>query len=426
MWNKKKLSISKSWDERDELMQVKVKTQNVNPDELAKALSGYIIHEHISDDVIDYLRKSDGHDHEHEPIPERYMKTIIRRMNEAFERLRKRLGINLDKWFEMVGGQKKGIWRRTREKRIPYALSDDEIDELRRLIESHFKLAIGVNVQLPKDTQKKWQKAGIKLPKGDMERYVIDSYVSGRLHTILENNDSYETMKQLARKVPMSRQDELIVEAVTKNAAKYIVGYGRKLADLAEDMLLDRHKGLLHDVVQRYFSGELTHTAYNAEGFTPQEVESQLATGKSVHGWRELSTELKNRFKAVDVGRDWDRIAVSETRFASNLGALMTIQEEGGGDAQSTFLYYYVHPSACKYCKQLYLHEDGTPKLFPLSEILHNVQETGGMNIGRKASLIGQPGGWVPNALAHPNDQCIPQRFIAKYVNFTPKEGDLT
>jgi hypothetical protein len=404
-------------------LQVKVRTQNVTDNELAKALVGYIIHEHISDDVVDYLRKSDDHDHEHEPIPERYMKAIVNRVQASFDHLRLRLYDNLSKWFTSLG-KAKG-WPK-KKVRMTGVITDEEMDELRRLIESHFKLAIGVDIRLPEDVKKKWKASGIELPpQGDMESGIVQSYVSGRLHTILKATDSYDHMLKLARQFVPTRQDELIIEAAKANAAKYMVSYGRKLADLAEDMLIEHQKGIVNDIVQRYFSGELTHTTYNAEGFTPQEVESQLATEKGVHGWRELATELKNRFKATDISRDWDRIAVSETRFASNLGALMAIQEEGGGDPDAIYLYYYVHQNACKYCKQLYLHEDGTPKLFPLAEILHNVQDTGGMNVGLKASLIGQEGGWLPNALVHPFDQCIPMRYVKRYAKFEPKEGDL-
>ncbi len=407
-------------------MQVNVRTKNVTENELAKALVGYILHEHMSDDVIDYLRKSDDHKNEHEPIPERYMKAIVKRMQTLFTQLRVRLDNNLMKWFTSLGESKR--WGKKKTRMIGH-LSDDEIDELRRLIESHFKLAIGVDIRLPDEVKKKWKANGIVLPpQGNMESGIVQSYVSGRLHTILKATDSYETMLKMARQFVPTRQDQLIIDAAKANAAKYMVGYGRKLADLAEDMLLEHQKGTVHDIVQRYFSGELTHTTYNAEGFTPQEVESQLATEKSVQGWRELATELKNRFKATDISRDWDRIAVSETRYASNLGALVTIQEEGGGDADEIMLYYHVHQKACKYCKKLYLHEDGTPKLFPLAEILHNVQETGGMNVGLKASLIGEPGGWVPNALAHPHCLTGDMRVVADDILATSErfyDGDI-
>lgn len=404
-------------------MQIRVKTQNVTQSELAKALTGYILQEGLGDEVSRSLRKS-HHDHG-EPIPEKYMKTIVRKMEQEFRKLLMVLDRNLDTWFAMQARVPRKTFLRKAEDNHPHNITEVQIDELRRLIEWHFKLAIGIQMRLPKETQKKWDKAGIESPHDNFEKWVTQSFVAGRLQSVLTNGDSYSHMLELAKQVPMTRMDQLILQAAKTNAAKYIVGYGRKMADLAEDMLTERHKGLLHDVVQRYFSGELTHTIYNADGFTPQEAETLLGTKKHVQGWRELATELKNRFKAIDVGRDWDRIARSETRFAANLGSLTNIQHEGGGDAESIYVYYFVHPKACKYCKELYLHEDGTPKLFKLATILKNVQDTGGMNVGLKASQIGEPGGWVPNALAHPNDQCIPMRWTG-YEEFEPHEEDLT
>ena len=405
-------------------MRLTVKTKNVTPADVTEALSRYILHEHLRDDMVAILQKADDHHEGNEPIPERYMKTIVKRLNKFFLKLRVTLDDNVRKWFEAHAKPKR--WWQQKGVRVPGDLTDDEVDELRRLIESHFKMAIGIDVRLPTATQKKWQVMQIALPEQDsLKSGVIQAYVAGRLQTILDNNDTYEKMLQEAKRFQPTRQDQLMMDAVTKNAAKYIVGYGRKLADLTEDMLLQRHKGNVHDVVQRYFSGELTQTTYNEEGFTPEEAEKWLSTNKSVQGWRELATELKNRFKQEDIGRDWDRIARSETRFASNLGALITMQEEGGGDPETIYLYYNVHPTACRYCKQLYLHTDGTPKLFKLATILANIEATGGMNVGKKASLIGEEGGWLPNALVHPNDQCVPYRYIERYTPFQAKEGDL-
>jgi len=404
-------------------MQIRVHTQNVSQWELAKALTGYILQEGIGDEIEHSLHKS--HDHEHEPIPERYMRTLVQKMQEEFRNLLQTLDRNIDAWFAMTAQMPRRAFLRKSKGKHPSNISDAEIEALRRLIEWHFRQAVGRPEDIPSRTQKQWGKAGIKDPNSDFDEWISKSYVAGRLQTILKNGDSYAQMLKLAQKVPLSRVDELALETAKANAARYIVGYGRKMADLAEDMLVERHKKDLNSVIQHYFSGDLTHTVYNAEGFTPQEAEKLLSTNKRVQGWRELSTELKNRFKAVDVGRDWDRIAVSETRYASNLGTLVNIQQEGGGNPQDIYVYYSVHPKACDSCKELYLHPDGTPRLFPLQTIMNNLQETGGMNVGRKASLIGQKGGWLPNALTHPHCQCLPRRFMSQYAEFEPKKEDL-
>lgn len=403
-------------------MQIRVKTQNVSPNEVAKALTGYILQEGLGDEVARSLNKSQ-HDHG-EPIPEKYMRVIVRKMEREFRKLLVILDQNLDSWFALQARVPRKKFLRKAEDNHPHNLSDAQLDELRRLIEWHFKVSIGINVKLPKNIQKKWDKAGIETPNDNFEKWITQSYVSGRLQSVLDHGDNYSHMLELANKVPLTRVDQLMVNAAKKNAAKYIVGYGRKMADLAEDILTERHKSSIHDVVQHYFSGELTHTLYNEEGYTPEEAEKLLSTKKRVQGWRELSTELKNRFKSVDVGRDWDRIARSETRYAANLGSLTNIQHEGGGDPGAIRVYYFVHPNACKHCKELYLHEDGTPKVFTLQHILNNVQETGGMNVGKKASQIGESDGWIPNAIAHPNCQCVIMRFTG-LEDWEPKKEDI-
>jgi len=400
-------------------VQIRVKRQNINSSELTSALSGYIEHEGIESDVMTRLEKSIHHD---EPIPEKYIRVIVRKMNAEFQGLMLLLSRNMDAWFASVSRLPRKTFLRKAEDSKPPVLTQVQIDELRTLIEAHFRSAIGLGWKVPKVTEKQWNKAGIEQPQEDLQTWIRQSYVAGRLADVLNNESTYADMVKLAKRLPLTRIDKLVVEAAEKNAAKYISGYGRKLADLAEDMLTEKHKSAIHDVVQRYFSGELTHTTYNAEGFTPQEAESLLSTDKAVKGWRELTTELKNRFKAVDVGRDWDRVAVSEVRFSTNLGRIMNIQVEGGGDPASIEVYYHVQPTACKHCKKLYLASDGTPKRFKLSEILDNIQETGGMNVGRKASLIGEEGGYIPNATVHPFCHCYPVRVIKGYTMPTRKE----
>ncbi|KIL42061.1 hypothetical protein SD70_02430 [Gordoniibacillus kamchatkensis] len=395
-------------------MQVRIKRKNVGDRELAKALTGLIRGEGIEMDVIDRLSK---HEHQ-EPIPEMYIRTIVERLNRSVRAILASLQDNVSLWFAAQANVPKRTFLRKADDPRPPFLTDEQIDELRRLIEAHFRVAIGISVTTPKT----WQKAGIELPDDDLNRWLTRAYVAGRLAEVLDNGSSYGEMMKLAKKLRMSRLDQLVLEAAKQNAGKYIKGYGRKLADVAEDVLVQNHKASLQSIVQKYFSGELKHTTYNDQGFTPAEVEQMLSTNKEVRGWKELATELKNRFKAADIGRDWDRIAVSEVRFATNLGRLVNIQVEGGGDPEDIEVYYHVQSTACKYCKELYLEPDGTPKIFKLSEIMNNVMKTGGMQTGLRAGLIGEEGGWVANALCHPWGHCYPVRKKAGY-DFVPVGG---
>lgn len=379
--------------------------------ELVKALAGMIHEEGLTHEMMEILQKAN---HLHEEIPEKYIRTLVSRAKKARNGILSVLFRNLDLWFSHESKIRYRGFLHKAERENPPILTQEQMDELRRLIESHFRHAIGVSASVPPEMQKKWDRMGIQQPKDTLDRWIVESYVAGRLADILNNHSTYEEMRNAAKHLPISRMDQLVLEAAKQHAAKYVTKYGRTLADIAEDVLAENHQKALNEIVQQYFSGKLTHTLYNEGGFTPQEVQSLLSTKKQVKGWRELATELKNRFKAVDRDRDWDRVAISETRYATNLGRLVNIQIEGGGNANEIEVYYHVQPTACSYCKKLYLNTDGTPKTFKLSEILHNVQETGGMNIDRKASQIGERGGWVPNALTHPHCQCYPVRLVKK------------
>lgn len=388
-------------------MHLRVQRKNIHDNELVKALAGYIEIEGLEDNMLHHLSK---HEHE-EPIPERYLQTVFDKMNADFRSVLMTLLINIDTWLAAQANiPKKSFLRKAGEPKPP-VLTEQQIEDLKRLIEAHFRTSIGLQVNTPK----LWSKIGIKLPDENIEIWIQKAYVAGRLSEVLTNGSSYADMLKMAKKLPLSRVDMLTIQAAKQNAAKYIKGYGRKLADIAEEVLVNQHKSAIQSVIQDYFTGQLTHTTYNQDGFSPSEVEKLLSTSKEVKGWRELSTELKNRFKAADVGRDWDRVAASEVRLTTNLGRIMNIQVEGGGDPEDIEVYYHVQPTACKYCRKLYLNEDGSPRIFKLAEILKNVQDTGGMQIGLRAGLIGEDGGWVPNALCHPFGHCYPLRVITGY-----------
>lgn len=398
-------------------MRVRVQRRNISPSELATALSGIIEQEDVADLVLSKLQKSDNHD---ELIPEKYIRTIADKMDETYRSVRLTMDTNVDRLLSYLTTPKKGFLKKA-EDQGP-TLTEEQIEELKRLIEAHFRWTVGLGWGVDQTTQKRWEKAGIVKPDDDFMEWVVKGFVAGRLADILKDTDSYARMLKLAQQLPMSRADKLALEAAKTNAAQYIKGYGRKMADAAEEVLQSRHRTMIHDVIQAYFAGDLTQTTRNDQNLLPQEV-SVLNTGRVVTGWQGLSGELKNRFKAVDMSRDWDTVAQTEIRYAVNLGKFMSIQHEGGGNAENIEVYYHVQPTACKYCKKLYLNPDGTPKIFKLSELLGNITLTGGMNVGLKAGQIGSDGGWLPNAVAHPHCHCYPVRRLANYP--TIPVGDL-
>jgi hypothetical protein len=400
-------------------MKVRLTKQNISDNEMAKALAGIATQEGVSHEVhelLGQLVKADRKTVE-DIIPERYMRYIGDRLVSEFNALVRSLIDNMEIWVLSQSDSKKTFLKSLRkaEDELPL-LTQAQMDELSALIEYHFRTAIGIGYTVSDAQKKQWAKMGIKDPNVHLDEWIKNAYVAGRLAEILNNDMSYADMMKLAKKLPMSRQDKLVLEMSKQNSAKYIKGYAQKLGGLATDVALDQHKLSINAVIQSYFKGELDREIHPESGFSPDE-ESVI---RKVTSWRELASELRNRFKQTDLVRDWERVAFTEMRYATNLGRLMNIQHEGGGDPEDIEVFYHVLPTACSSCKKLYLNPDGTPKIFKLSEILQNVEDTGGLNVGRKASAIGQPDGWLPNAVVHPNCHCYPVRKIGgyKYAEF--------
>jgi F0F1-type ATP synthase delta subunit len=397
-------------------MQVRITKQNITERELAKALAGIATEENIVHEVhelLDRLVKAD-HPQSEEKVPEKYIRYICNQLMSDFKSLLIMLTENVDRWIEAQANPKRFLKSlRKADDTTPLILTQEQLDELKELIEAHFRSAIGLGFTANETTQKQWQKIGIKTPDIHLEEWIKHAYVAGRLADLLNDNSTFEEMMKLAKKLPLSRMDKLIIQMAQQNAAQFIKGYAEKAGNLATQVALDQQKKAINFIVQQYFAGNLKREPVGDNGFTA----SELKEAHRVISWRQLASELRNRFKQTDLVRDWERVAFTETRYATNLGRLMNAQIEGGGNPEEIYVYYHVLPTACASCKELYLNRDGTPKRFKLSEILANVLETGGMNVGRKASAIGQKDGWIPNASTHPNCHCYPVRVKEGYTH---------
>jgi len=97
--------------------------------------------------------------------------------------------------------------------------------------------------------------------------------------------------------------------------------------------------------------------------------------------WSPDSLAASLRAETGDSVTDWERVAQTEIQNAHEQGVADDIQSDYGPNARVAKL---VNPNACKYCKQLYLNEDGVPKIFTLAELRAN-----GDNVGkRKADWV--------------------------------------
>lgn len=384
-------------------MRVQVR-HDMDHDALIKSLVAFATAEGIAPDLADALEKS-RRDYEHRLPTEAHLREMADGLEARYSEVIEQLGENLQRWFNARFPSPKP-WM-IRKATPNMQLTGPEVTELKDLIEAHFQpqgMTFRTDVQwsVPPEQWHRWQSEGIVV-RGLPMPEIADAYVAGRLYQVIQEGHSYAEMRSLARQVPLTRAGQIAIRHAEEHAAHYITKFGQRLANYAADQSLTVNQRIGRALITRYIQGDLKTTRPTPDHNLTVEERGALESEHAVDDWRGLARELYKTFKGSDSQRDWMRVAVSETRVAYNTGRFGALEEEGVQQ-----VYYLVRDTACPYCTKLYLHSDGTPKLFDMKEIMRNISAGGGMNVGRKASEIGKRDGWLPTALAHPWCRCIP------------------
>lgn len=373
-------------------------THDLDEHELVKALATLARAERIDAVLGETLLKSEAES----PEPERFLQAIVEQLSTVYRETVAVLMVNLDRWFKAETG--KDLFKALN--RPPLILTQAQVDELIDLIRAHFRTVLrfgrGRTLDAPPELERRWKQMGLIAPNVHISRYVEDAFVAGRLFDVMSENTTYEQMRFAARQAPVTRAAELSLQAVARDVGTAMLAPMNRLADQAEQDINRANSVVLRDIVSRYSAGTLRPTPPNQSGLTPQEVAATESAG-AVASWRQLAAELRNRFLSTDAGRDWQRVAATEVRYAYNMGRISEMASRG-----VPFIEWIVQPNACPWCRQLLLNPDGTPREFSLSFIQSVLSQTGGTNVGRRASRIGHPDGWLPTAIIHPWCRCTP------------------
>ena len=210
-----------------------------------------------------------------------------------------------------------------------------------------------------------------------VREYIGDAHALGKISATLGPSTArgltYNQILEMVKKMSANAEvEKRAIEYATRHAGQYIQG-------LEDDMVKDVTLAGLRtskDLLRQEVAGA---------------IKNRLTPGQ-------LKTNL---WDAIDHrGRDWQRIASTELQNAIQQGIHNEIQLAHGDDQ---LVYKQPAPNACKHCKRVYLHGDGTPKIFKLSDL-----ETS--NVGRRADE------WKPTIEAvHPWCQCqlhvLPEGF---------------
>lgn len=367
---------------------------NLSDTELARSLWAVARAEGVAAHVAELLKA--------EPVKlpdEQYLREMILRLAAKHQPQRRAAARNVLAWLDRATAP--GVLAKARP---GLALTAAQIEELRKLIAAHWAPQVGAlgppdAWAIPKAVWARWRLAGVVVPTLTIPE-IRDAFVAGRLYQVIERGNDYADMLRLAARAPLGRPQRLALDFAEAQAARHMTGFGERQGDEAARAALLANQGLTRDVIAQYLQGTLKVT-HPQEGpphdLLPQERQA-LSTDRVVSTWRGLAAELRKQFLATDPARDWLRLAHTEVTLAHNAGRLLAYEEHG-----LTKLRAWVQPDACEYCKRLLLHPDGTPRTFSVAEIRRNFQATGGLNMGRTASRIGEPGGWiVTGGVLHP------------------------
>lgn len=213
------------------------------------------------------------------------------------------------------------------------------------------------------------------------DAYFIGRIRSGTPHEVRPKVDLDEFRKQVERVAPpMTAREQYAIQHIKRSAGNYL----SKLRDSALATIEGELRGWNYDERNRLLTEVIRPTVAEA-------VQDAKVTTT------ELASRLRER--TGDLYRDWRRVAVTELSNALNLGAADAIMGRNAGrDPGEVYVYKIVHQDArlCPHCRKFYLDTDGTPKVYPMSELMGN-----GSNMGKKTR------DWKPVIGAtHPHERC--------------------
>ena len=257
-----------------------------------------------------------------------------------------------------------------------------EVREVRLLVNQHYTCRLGDQAEgvfwaVPRGVRGNWRTAGLLGPQTaavPLGHTVAEMAGAGRVSDLLSRHTSHAEMLRLA-------------SAELDSASGTAKALAREVLTQAVLNMAGRHGGALSDSLALARRRDIASTLLALDGKRHHRA-----------AFLRLARDMAELLDGEDVSREWERAAVTVTRYAFNVAALERLIEK-----RSKFLAFDVHPDACKHCKLLYLNPDGTPRVIRPAALWGTVAgDGGGLNIGRKASLIGRPGGWQVALVMHP------------------------
>jgi len=247
-------------------------------------------------------------------------------------------------------------------------ISDEIKEKIFDVIDSHFNgilIKMGGRGALSREQIEELIQRGIyslEIPVGLVE----DAYYIGRLRPTVKLPDAVIDDIRLAKlALPMSDTENYALKYVKESVGEYVTKLQNNFKTtvsqiIGKQNLMYRNKILTEIVRPTIVSGIIKRKTVGA-----------------------VASELRDKTK--DMFRDWQRVAETEMTNAVNYGAYDAIvrqSEEKGEKLKDVYVAKIVvmDNALCPHCRKFFVSGDGSPKVYPLSELQAN-----GDNYGRKA-----------------------------------------
>lgn len=262
-------------------------------------------------------------------------------------------------------------------------VSNDILNKIKQIIENHYNYltvsVLGNSVFTPEELA--------NLKSLGVDTSSTDSFIkSVYVHNLL-NNAAMDKMPPSVREMLKQQKTKLVLTEAEAYAVEHLNQTVKGLIDkLKQDTMTNMANVVLDaNMVHKFgIMGQAEKTEEEAEelkDLTLSKIKQQLRDAAGIQG------------------KNWDRIVSTEMSNAISIASADRISKDNEGENFDQIYVYRIVKNdgkLCTYCRKFYLDEEGTPRVFTLSQLLSN-----GTNFGKKASS------WLPVASAtHPYERC--------------------
>ena len=188
------------------------------------------------------------------------------------------------------------------------------------------------------------------------KKVVYNSFIFNRIRFVIErgSKDSEEFIAD-ALEAPLLYPNKNAIRVTGRNMKSYLMAIGGS-------ELMEHYDAILKLTIE-YHNYSLMAWVCDEE---VKRASGEQIPKKVVNNWRSFASELYHR---VPGGFDWEALSHFIIHETTAQGQGYTILQQHGPQRG---VYKTPLQGSCDACKRLYLEEDGTPKVFDISELLAN------------------------------------------------------